>query len=75
VKVSVVVMGYQGCLSDVRVFKDPKAAAQALADYVGMPAESWFHLLEESGEYPDENYDPTTIYEVEVEGEEEEDAD
>ena len=66
-KVYVAVLGFQGCIEDVKVHTTMAAATKAVIDWTGEPR--WFDELAEHGCYPDEKYDPSNAYECTVAGE------
>jgi len=66
-KVYVAVLGFQGCIDEVRAYTTMAAATKAVIDWTGEPR--WFDELAEHGCYPDEKYDPSNAYTCEVEEE------
>jgi hypothetical protein len=68
--VFVAVLGFQGVVEDVSVHQTLSAAMKRVDGHIqpsGLNAQQWFDSVRVSNDYPDEDYDPTNIYECELE--------
>ena len=68
-KVYVAVLGGGGLVEVAMVCATKKKAMELITEHLkgsGYTAETWFKELEETNDYPDEDYDPTNLYLTEV---------
>jgi hypothetical protein len=68
--VYVAVLGFQGVVDDVSVHNTLNSAMKKVDEYIqpsGFSARRWFDSIQVANEYPDEDYEPTNIYECELE--------
>jgi hypothetical protein len=66
----VAVLGFQGVVEDVSVHNSLNAALRRVDEHLqpsGVSAEEWFKSLQQTNDYPEEDYEPTNIYECELE--------
>ena len=64
------VLGYEGVVDEVFVHSSIAAAMKRVEEHLhpsGLTAQRWFDLLEETNEYPDDEYEPTNVYVCELE--------
>jgi len=69
-EVYVAVLGGGGLVENVVVCITREGAMEAITKHLegsGYTADTWFEKLEETHDYPDEDYDPTNLYMTEIE--------